>query len=83
MPPDREVLQVIDGEGMHLLGEGYHVMALAEPANRFMVKYAKSTKGIGPIAPPPSSRLRAVGTRSRHPAGWHPAPRDLAAHTFA
>ena len=52
MPPDHEVLQVLDGEGMHLLGEGYHVMALAEPANRFVVKYAKNREGIPPLAPP-------------------------------
>jgi hypothetical protein len=50
MPPDHEVLQVLD-EGMHLLGEGYHVIALAEPANRFMVKYAKSREGTPPLAP--------------------------------
>jgi len=52
MPPDHEVLQVLDGEGMHLLGEGYHVMTLAEPANRFVVKYAKNLEGIPPLAPP-------------------------------
>jgi hypothetical protein len=51
MPPDHEVLQVLEGEGMHLLGEGYHVIALAEPANRFMVKYAKSGEGTPPLAP--------------------------------
>jgi hypothetical protein len=52
MPPDREVLRVLDSEGMHLLGEGYHVMTLAEPANRFVVKYVKNRKGIPPLAPP-------------------------------
>ena len=31
MPPDHEVLQVLDGEGMHLLGEGYHVMRSSSP----------------------------------------------------
>jgi len=51
MPPDDEVLQVLDGEGMHLLGEGYHVMTLAEPDNRFVVKYAKSREGVPPLAP--------------------------------
>jgi hypothetical protein len=51
MPPDHEVLQVLDGEGLHLLGEGYHVIALVEPAHRFMVKYAKSPEGIPPLAP--------------------------------
>ena len=34
-----------------LLGEGYHVMALAEPAGRFVVKYAKHRDGIPPLAP--------------------------------
>src|SRR5205823_5507002 len=51
MPPDDEVLRVLDGEGMHLLGEGYHVMTLAEPANRFVVKYAKNRESIPPLAP--------------------------------
>ena len=83
MPPDHEVLQVLDGEGMHLLGEGYHVMALAEPANRFVVKYAKNREGIPPLAPPAgAATARGVGARSRRTAGWPPPPRDLAAHTF-
>src|SRR2546428_8758912 len=51
MPSDHEVLQVLDVEGLHLPGEGYHVMALAEPANRFIVKYAKNEKGVPPLAP--------------------------------
>jgi calcineurin-like phosphoesterase family protein len=51
MPPDHEVLQVLDGKGMLLLGEGYHVIALAEPTKRFVVKYAKNAKGIPPLAP--------------------------------
>jgi len=51
MPPDHEILQVLEREGMHLLGEGYHVMALAEPANRFVVKYAKHGEAIPPLAP--------------------------------
>jgi hypothetical protein len=51
MPPDHEVLEVLEREGMHLLGEGYHVMALAEPANRFVVKYAKHGEAIPPLAP--------------------------------
>lgn len=45
------MLQVFDGEGMHLLGEGYHVMTLAEPANRFVVKYVKNKEGMPPLAP--------------------------------
>jgi hypothetical protein len=52
LPPDHEVLKVLDGEGMYLLGEGYHVMTLAEPTNRFVVKYAKNQEGIPPLAPP-------------------------------
>jgi hypothetical protein len=52
MPPDDEVLRVLDNEELHLLGEGYHVMALAEAANRFVVKYAKNLEGIPPLAPP-------------------------------
>ena len=62
MPPDHEVLQVLDGKGMHLLGEGYHVIALAEPAKRFVVKYAKNRKGIPPLAPPQEQpRARGMG----------------------
>src|SRR5207245_7870778 len=52
LPPDHEVLQILDGEGLHLLGEGYHVMTLAEPGNRFVVKYVKSREGIPPLGPP-------------------------------
>src|SRR6185436_6698282 len=51
MPPDHEVLRVLDNEGMPLLGEGYHIMALAEPGHRFVVKYAKNLEGIPPLAP--------------------------------
>ena len=51
MPPDHEVLQALDGEGMHALGEGYHVMTLAAPGNRFVVKYAKNREGVPPLAP--------------------------------
>ena len=50
MPSDSEVLQVLDGD-LHLLGEGYHVMTLVEPANRFVVKYAKSRDATPPLAP--------------------------------
>src|SRR5262245_23734627 len=52
MPPDREVLQILEGDGMDLLGEGYHVVALAKPPNRFLVKYVKSRKPTPPLAPP-------------------------------
>ncbi|HUE87471.1 MAG TPA: metallophosphoesterase [Vicinamibacterales bacterium] len=76
LPSDREVLSAI-AEPMQLLGEGYHVMALAEPRRRFVVKYAKHRKPVPPLAaPPPSSRhewahehgIRADG--SLHPAIW-------------
>jgi hypothetical protein len=36
MPPDQEVLRVLD-DGLHFLGEGYHLLVLREPANRFVV----------------------------------------------
>ena len=78
MPPDHEVLQVLDGEGMHLLGEGYHVMTLAEPANRFVVKYAKNQEGIPPLAPPGEQPPREEWAHDHgvqpdgrlHPAIW-------------
>lgn len=78
MPPDHEVLQVLDGEGMRLLGEGYHVMALLEPAHRFVVKYAKNQEGIPPLAPPREQPPREAwvhdhGVRpdgSLHPSIW-------------
>jgi hypothetical protein len=72
MPPDHEVLQVLDGEGMHLLGEGYHVMALGEPANRFVVKYVKHGTGIPPLAPP---REQARREEWAHDHGVHPEGR--------
>lgn len=78
MPADHEVLEALDGEGMRLLGEGYHVMALAEPANRFVVKYAKSPEGIPPLAPSGEQPRTEEWTRdhgvledgSLHPAIW-------------
>jgi len=78
MPPDHVVLQVLDGEGMHLLGEGYHVMTLAEPANRFVVKYAKNREGIPPLAPTQEQPRREEWVRDHgvqpdgylHPAIW-------------
>ena len=75
MPPDHEVLQVLDGGAMHLLGEGYHVMTLAEPANRFVVKYAKNRDGIPPLAPPEEQPPREEWARDHgiHPDGsLHP-----------
>ena len=78
MPPDHEVLQVLDGEGLPLLGEGYHVMTLAEPANRFVVKYAKNREGIPPLAPPMEQPRREEWPHDHgvqpdgclHPAIW-------------
>lgn len=76
LPSDDEVLRAI-GEPMQLLGEGYHVIALAEPRHRFVVKYAKNLKPVPPLAEPaPGSRhewqyehgVRADG--SLHPAIW-------------
>jgi Calcineurin-like phosphoesterase len=52
LPPDAEVLRVLEETEPELLGEGYHVMTLCEPAHRFVVKYAKSSVAIPPLAPP-------------------------------
>lgn len=52
MPPDREVIRVLEAEALPLLGEGYHVLTLGESAHRFVVKYAKSRQPIPPLAPP-------------------------------
>jgi hypothetical protein len=78
MPPDSDVLQVLDSEEMHLLGEGYHVMTLAEPANRFVVKYAKNRESIPPLAPLAEQPRREEWTHDHavqpngclHPAIW-------------
>ena len=81
MPPDHEVLQALDAEGVHLLGEGYHVMTLVEPANRFVMKYAKNREGCTAArAVRGAATARGVGPRSRRAAGGPPPPRDLAAH---
>ena len=40
---------MLDAEPLTVLGEGYHVMALVEPARRFVVKYAKSRKPVPPL----------------------------------
>ena len=78
LPPDHEVLQILDGDGMHLLGEGYHVIALAEPTNRFIVKYVKNREEIPPLAPSHEQPLREEWTHdhgiqpdgSLHPTIW-------------
>jgi hypothetical protein len=69
LPPDREVLQILDGEGLLLLGEGYHVMTLVEPANRFVVKYVKNRESIPPLAPP---REQPPHDEWRHDHGVQP-----------
>src|SRR5712691_7961645 len=78
MPPDLEVLRVLDGEGMHLLGEGYHVIALAEPTKWFIVKYVKNREEIPPLAPSHEQPLREEWAHdhgiqpdgSLHPTIW-------------
>jgi calcineurin-like phosphoesterase family protein len=78
MPSDQDVLRVLDGEDMPLLGEGYHVVALAEHANRFVVKYAKHGEAVPPLAPSPEQPERddwahdhGVQPDGRlHPAIW-------------
>ena len=78
MPPDLEVLRVLDGEGMQLLGEGYHVIALAEPTKQFIVKYVKNREEIPPLAPSHEQPLREEWTHdhgiqpdgSLHPTIW-------------
>jgi hypothetical protein len=76
LPSDAEVLRAL-GEPMQLFGEGYHVIALAEPRHRFVVKYAKNPKPVPPLAAPaPGSThewqhehgVRESG--SLHPAIW-------------
>jgi hypothetical protein len=77
LPDDGEVLQILHGEPLELLGEGYHVIALVEQSRRFVVKYAKHQKPVPPLAPPaPASKqewehdhgVRSDGTL--HPAIW-------------
>jgi hypothetical protein len=48
LPPDAEVLRILEDTRPELLGEGYHVVTLCEPAHRFVVKYAKSSVSIPP-----------------------------------
>jgi hypothetical protein len=78
MPSDGEVLQVLNGEPVQLLGEGYHVMALVEPTRRFVLKYAKHRTPVPPLAPPaeqppPEEWVHDEGVLadgSLHPAIW-------------
>src|SRR5262245_23213241 len=78
MPPDHDVLHVLDNQEMRLLGEGYHVMTVAEPASRFVVKYAKSKEGTPPLAPAPEQPRREAWAHDHgvqpdgclHPAIW-------------
>jgi hypothetical protein len=78
MPSDHEVLRVLDGEALHLLGEGYHVIALAEPTKRFIVKYVKNLDEVPPLAPTHEQPPREEWTHdhgiqpdgSLHPTIW-------------
>ena len=51
LPPDAEVLGVLEAGQLDLLGEGYHVITLVDPSRRFVLKYVKSDQGIAPLAP--------------------------------
>jgi hypothetical protein len=77
LPSDRAVLQVLDSEPMQLLGEGYHAIALVEPGQRFVVKYAKHPTPVPPLASASAASrheweqdygVRPDGTL--HPAIW-------------
>jgi hypothetical protein len=78
MPPDREVLNVLDGESVQLLGEGYHVVALVEPGRRFVAKYAKHHAPVPPLAPAAEHSTRQDWVQDHgvrpdgtlHPAIW-------------
>ncbi|MEX1127452.1 MAG: hypothetical protein WEB50_02680 [Vicinamibacterales bacterium] len=76
LPSDADVLRTLD-EPLRLLGEGYHVLALVEPRERFVVKYAKHLDPVPPLAgAPPHAKPqweRDHGVRpdgSLHPAIW-------------
>ena len=78
LPSDHDIFVALREERFRLLGEGYHIVALTEPARRFVVKYAKSPSGLPPLAsaeslPPPEHWCtdHGVGTDGRvHPAIW-------------
>lgn len=77
LPPDGEVLHVLHAQELHLLGEGYHVIALAEAGRRFVVKYAKHWQPVPPLAPMDAAAAREWGhdhgirpDGSLHPAIW-------------
>jgi hypothetical protein len=78
LPSDGEVLEVLDRAEMRLLGEGYHILAVADPASRFVVKYAKSREGVPPLASDEEQPLHEEWTHdhgirqdgSLHPAIW-------------
>jgi hypothetical protein len=61
LPPDAEVLRILEDTGPELLGEGSHVVTLCEPAHRFVVKYAKSSVSIPPLAPRSARRIPDCG----------------------
>jgi hypothetical protein len=63
LPQDAEVLRTLEDAQPELLGEGYHVVTLCDPAHRLVVKDAKSTVTIPPLAPPAAlSDRRACAT---------------------
>jgi hypothetical protein len=76
LPDDDEILREL-GEPLPLLGEGYHVIALAGVGRRFVVKYAKHPTAVPPLADPVPGcereweRDHAVrDDGSLHPAIW-------------
>lgn len=77
LPSDEEVLSILEREALELLGEGYHVIALAECRRRFVVKYAKHFNPVPPLASPAPGSQRewahdhgVRGDGSLHPAIW-------------
>jgi hypothetical protein len=52
LPADEEILEILRDGTMQLLGEGYHVTTLVEPARRFVLKYAKQPGPVPPLGPP-------------------------------
>jgi hypothetical protein len=74
LPADPEVFQVLDGEEMQLLGEGYHMVVLVEPGHRFVVKYAKQLEPVPPLAAPTEAHREWTHDHGARPDGsLHPA----------
>ena len=78
LPPDAEVLGVLEAGQLDLLGERYHVITLVDPSRRFVLKYVKSDQGIPPLAPAETQPGRGEWGRDHgivadgllHPAIW-------------